>query len=464
MTRKSFRVPFFLRLPHVRRKLLGSVLAQAIETAEGRLPPDFGRDLTFVVYDHTGQRVYVHQRPGQHAVPDPKTALATAELWDVLPGWTVRLVYSDPKGGKYPRDIWVANTLLLVLTGTIAVAGALLAMRYMMRQVELANLKAHFVSNITHELKTPLAAIRLYTETLQQGRIQDPVQEREFLGIIQKESGRLEQLIHNILDFARIDSGQRRYTFEPAAVGDVVRDVVEAYSLPLRAQGFAVRLDIHPRVPEVWMDRAAFKGAILNLLDNAAKYSRERKQIEVRVACTGQGAEADGASGQAGAFGAEGRASAIGVEGRADALGAEGQSDPFGAAETSDAAAAGALDTGTAPDAGAAREVEIRVRDRGIGIQAAETGKIFEAFYRVEKGLDQEVQGAGLGLALVKHVVEAHGGSIGVESSRGEGSAFTIRLPVRERPPAPAPARNGAALGRHVSRLGWKPAAPRRGA
>jgi signal transduction histidine kinase len=189
-----------------------------------------------------------------------------------------------------------------------------------------------------------------------------------------------------------------------------------------------VRLDIDRRTPEVWLDRAAFKGAILNLLDNAAKYSRERKEIEVRVAYIEEGA-VDAAGGRGSALGA-----AVA---------------PNGAAGASDEAAGA---------------VEIRVRDHGIGIQAAETVKIFEAFYRVEKGLEQEVQGAGLGLALVKHVVEAHGGAIGVESSRGEGSEFTIRLPVRERPPAPARARNGAELGRRGARLGWKPVAPRRGA
>ncbi len=371
---------FFLKLPFVREKFLASVLEEAIEAAEGRFSPGFGRDLTFVVHDHRDELVYVHRRPGESFTPKTADYLSEAELWDVLPGWSVRLVYNNPKGPRYQRNIWLSNTLLLLLMGTTAVLGILLSMRFMLRQMELSNLKSHFVSNITHELKTPLAAIRLYTETLQQRRVRDRDQEKKFLGIINKESVRLTHLINNILDFSRIEQGRKRYTYVKTSVGEVVREVVDAYGFQLRNKGFDLRTEIATDVPPVWVDRDALSQAVLNLVDNGVKYSRERKEIEIRVA------HENGASG--------------------------GRSRQNG--------------TGF---------VRISVRDRGMGIPPAEQKKVFEAFYRIEKGLEHDVKGSGLGLAVVKHVVEAHGGDIEVDSRPGVGSRFSIRLPVREHPP-----------------------------
>jgi signal transduction histidine kinase len=371
---------FFLKLPYVREKFLASVVEEAIEAAEGRFSPSFGRDLTFVVHDHRNELVYVHRRPGESFTPERTEYLSTAELWDVLPGWSVRLVYNNPKGPHYQRNIWLSNTLLLVLMGTMAVLGILFSMRFMLRQMELSNLKSHFVSNITHELKTPLAAIRLYTETLQQRRVRDQAQEDKFLGIINKETVRLTHLINNILDFSRIEQGRKRYTYVHASVGDVVREVVDAYAFQLRDKGFDIRTQIQDGLPRVWVDRDAVSQAVLNLVDNSVKYSRHEKEIEIRVA------HENGVSGSVSRHAVDGF-------------------------------------------------VRISVRDRGVGIPAAEQSKVFEAFYRIDKGLEHDVKGSGLGLAVVKHVVEAHGGQIEVDSHPGAGTRFSIRLPVRPDPP-----------------------------
>jgi two-component system phosphate regulon sensor histidine kinase PhoR len=251
--------------------------------------------------------------------------------------------------------------------------------------MELSKLKSHFVSNITHELKTPLAAIRLYTETLQQGRVRDRTESDRFLGIIHKESVRLTQLINNILDFARIEDGRRRYRFEPASVGTVVRDVVDSYSFQLANKGFAIDVEIEDGLPQALVDRDALGQAVLNLLDNAVKYSRDDRQIAVRVA-------------------------------------AEKDPEPEGAGEPA-AQPSGQNGHGA---------ILVQVRDRGIGIPPAEQSRIFDAFYRVEKGLEHDVKGSGLGLAVVKHIVEAHGGTVRVESRARGGSTFTIRLPYRQ--------------------------------
>ncbi len=364
---------FFLDLDYVRERFLATALGSAIDAAAERFSPDFGRDLPFAVYDHTGELVDARARAARSWGGETSAVLAEAELWDVLPGWTVRLYYASPKGPKYQRDIWLSNTLLLVVMGSIAVVGVLLSMHFLLRQMELASLKSHFVSNITHELKTPLAAIHLYTETLEEGRFRDAEQEKQFLGIIRKETVRLTHLINNILDFARIEQGSKRYRFEPVRVGEVVQGVLDSYAYPLHAKGFDVRLQVQPDLSPVWADRDALGQALLNLLDNAVKYSQQHKEVEVSVA------------------------------------GANGQVPPG--------------------------QVTIAVRDHGIGISPREQARVFDAFYRVEKGLEHDVQGSGLGLAVVKHGVEAHGGTVELTSLPGQGSTFTIRLPAGTAPP-----------------------------
>jgi two-component system phosphate regulon sensor histidine kinase PhoR len=321
-----------------------------------------------VVYSHR------HLEPGEvDDKRDPaslcsKRDIAKAELADVLPGWFVGITYTNPSDFTWMRRIVSVQMGLLILAGALVVLGTFLTTRFSLGQMELSRLKSHFVSNITHELKTPLAAIRLYTETLQQGRLRDRAEADRFLGIIHKETVRLTALINGILDFARIEAGQRRYDFKPESVGDVVREVVDTYAYQLRDKGFELEVAIDPDLPPASIDRDAVGQAVLNLLDNAVKYSRERKEVSVAVRHT----------------------------------------------------------NGTSP----VKHVAIEVRDRGIGILGSEQRRIFDAFYRVEKGLEHEVKGSGLGLAVVKQIAEAHGGHVSVESDLGDGSRFTLYLPV----------------------------------
>jgi len=246
--------------------------------------------------------------------------------------------------------------------------------------MELSNMKSHFVSNITHELKTPLAAIRLYIETLLEKRVKDEQQERKFLGIINKESVRLTHLINNILDFSRIEMGRKRYALQATSVESVAREVVEDYAYQLRDKGFEVTLDVEEALPKVQADADALAQALLNLIDNAVKYSVEGKeklvQVSVKGVRSGSGASTAAAS--------------------------------------------------------KVKKVQIAVRDHGVGIPASEHKRIFAEFYRVEKGLEHDVKGSGLGLAVVKHIVESHGGTIEVKSHRGDGTTFLIHLPVQE--------------------------------
>jgi signal transduction histidine kinase len=245
----------------------------------------------------------------------------------------------------------------------VIVAGLVVTYRLVRRETEMARLKSDFVANVSHDLKTPLSVIRMFGETLEMDRVRDEAARREYYRVITRESERLSRLIDNVLDFSRIEGGRRRYERLPTAVEPLVRDVIEAFAYPLTRQGFKVEVHVAPDLPEVPLDAEAIVQALANLVDNAIKYSAERKTLRVEAAL------ADG-------------------------------------------------------------ELALSVADEGIGIAKDEHRRIFEKFYRVGHSETQGRRGSGVGLALVRHVAEAHGGRVIVESVPGEGSRFTIRIPV----------------------------------
>jgi signal transduction histidine kinase len=232
--------------------------------------------------------------------------------------------------------------------------------------MKLTQMKADFVSNVSHELRTPLASIRVLAELLNLGRVNQPDRVREYGAYIESEGRRLTQVINNILDFSRIESGRKLFQFESCDIKGVVDETLEAFTVHLKQNGFTLSYEAPQNaLPKVVLDPDAIALALTNLLDNAIKYSDEMKEIKVSVT----------------------------------------QSDGF---------------------------VAVAVADRGVGIAADEHEKIFEKFYRVSTGLVHDVKGSGLGLSLVKHIVVAHRGKITVRSKPGEGSVFTIQLPVAD--------------------------------
>ena len=224
-------------------------------------------------------------------------------------------------------------------------------------------MKSEFVSNVTHELKTPLSLIRMFGETLDSGIVTEEKKRREFYSIIRKESERLTHLINNVLDFSKIDTGNKDYNFEDTDLVSAIRHSLEAYKFHIRDSGF----EIENKMPEepviASIDKDAISQAFLNLLSNAVKYSEDRKYIYVEVHKEGQ-------------------------------------------------------------------SVSITVKDHGVGIAKEELKKIFDKFYRVPNPMKKHPRGSGLGLTLTMHIIEAHKGKIDVESEPGEGSKFTIRLPL----------------------------------
>jgi signal transduction histidine kinase len=180
-------------------------------------------------------------------------------------------------GRRFARQQFLILGALSLLMG----AGMLLTYRNVSRELALAKLKSDFVSNVSHELRTPLALIRLYAETLELGRISNPGKHQEYYEIIRKESERLTALINNILDFSRIEAGKKEYSFCQTDVGDLVRSTLESYRFEIEHNGFHFEQKIDSNLPPLQVDREAIARSLLNLVNNAVKYSAREKYLGV---------------------------------------------------------------------------------------------------------------------------------------------------------------------------------------
>jgi signal transduction histidine kinase len=251
---------------------------------------------------------------------------------------------------------------LILLAAATGFAGLVSLWRGYRRQARLSEMKSNFVSSVSHELRAPIAAVRLMAESLDSGRIADDVKKKAYFRLIVQECRRLSSLVENVLDFARIDQGRKQYTFEPVDLGALVQQTA-ALMEPYAAEQ-QVRLEVAATAPEAaCCDGEAIKQALVNLLDNAIKHSPAGATVKVEVEV-------------------------------------------------------------------AENLVRLWVEDQGEGIPAAEQARIFELFYRRGSELRRETKGVGIGLSIVKHIAEAHGGRVIVESTVGQGSRFALELPL----------------------------------
>ncbi len=320
------------------------------------------------------------------------------------------------------RNFWFGA--LIVASAIAAFVGWFSAWRAFHRQQELAALKSNFVSSVSHELRAPLASVRLMAESLERGKISEGPKQHEYFGYIVQECCRLSSLIENVLDFSRIEQGRKEYDFEPTDLVALARQTVRL--MGPRAAEREVRLDLEivggePAFAAVQIvaDGKALQQALVNLLDNAIKHSPRGETVMVGLEMK---------SAELGVPKAECVArNAPPVEVRSADPGARNPlpaeirppvSEPRGPSESSSATPPGP-------------RILLWVEDRGEGIPAAEHEKIFERFYRRGSELRRETQGVGIGLSIVKHIIEAHGGCVRVRSEVGQGSRFTIELPLR---------------------------------
>jgi len=173
------------------------------------------------------------------------------------------------------------SLLIVGLALALAVFGSYLFWKNIRRDLITAEMRSQFVASVSHELKTPLASIRMYAETLQLGRLREQEKSENYLGIIVNESQRLDRLLTNVLDFSTIEQGRRIYRFEATSIPGVLEAAARAMDYPLRQKGFHLHLSCDEGVPPARADRDALLQAVLNLLDNAMKYSGEAREIDL---------------------------------------------------------------------------------------------------------------------------------------------------------------------------------------
>jgi two-component sensor histidine kinase len=201
-----------------------------------------------------------------------------------LPGLGMSFASPGPEasGGQgSPQGFYLLSIVLVV---GLTIVGGYLVWRDTRRELQLAELRSQFVSNVSHELKTPLTSIRMFAEALRMKGLADAQRFDEYLDTIVNESERLTRLLNNVLDFSRIETGKRSYRTSPVDLAGIVADAARTMKYPLARQGFDLRLDVPPEAPFVHGDGDAIKQAILNLLANAIKYSGSSREIGLRLA------------------------------------------------------------------------------------------------------------------------------------------------------------------------------------
>jgi len=255
---------------------------------------------------------------------------------------------------------------IFVVIVIVLACGLFFTIQTVNNELYLSRMKSYFMSTVSHEFKSPLTSIRQMAEMLVRGRVPSPEKHQKYYATILQQSERLSHLIDNILDFSKMEEGQKIFRFEKADIIPVVKDIVELFQKHVADHGFHITLTIPEPLPYVVFDREAMEQVVHNLIDNACKYSGESKNIEVQLLPKGS-------------------------------------------------------------------KIVISVRDYGVGIRKEDQDKIFSRFYRAGEELTQTVKGSGIGLTIVKQIVEAHQGEITMESSPGKGSIFNVKLPVSQK-------------------------------
>ena len=268
---------------------------------------------------------------------------------------------------------------LLVRARRSPVSGVSILLEDVSELRRLQQIRAEFVDNLSHELRTPLSTVSLLAETLARDAEAAgdgvPARMRDRIAKIEVETGHLVQMVNELLDLARIEGGGPLVLLDDVDLGRVAADAVERLRLFAERQGIGLVVDVADEVPPVRGDETRLAQVVVNLVHNALKFGRRES--------------ADGT-------------------------------------EDGDRTEAGDVVVAVRP---VGTEVQLSVRDRGVGIPKADQGRIFERFYKVDR-VRVRGGGTGLGLAIARHVVGQHGGRIWVESQEGVGSTFTVALPV----------------------------------
>jgi len=296
--------------------------------------------------------------------------LVTRSAQDTRLPWTLRV--SAATSAEVSELAGRRRRLLLgglALTALLTITGAMFTIRATARELAVAKLESDFVAAVSHEFRTPLTSLRHLTDLLESGAILSEERRQLYYATMARETERLHRMVEGLLDFGRTEAGRREYSFEPADPIQLVESVIEEFQADIATTGRRI---------ESTVGRLPPSGRLVRV-DREAISHAIRNLIDNAVKYSPE-------------------PSPVWVE----------------------------LD-----DSG--KRVSIRVRDQGIGIAAGEQASIFEKFVRGSASRSLNVKGSGIGLAMSRHIVRAHGGDITVNSGVGRGSTFTILLPGVER-------------------------------
>jgi len=290
-----------------------------------------------------------------------KDLTTIVEFSSFFPSHLVKIELKDKNiVTKYiTRRSWIYGIALILLLGGMLL-GISLILRDIRREKRMALLRADFMSNVTHELKTPLTSISMFAESIFHGQAKTESDQKKFSNVIIKESGNLRRMINNILTFSAKEDDKLNYQFKQTDISKLVKSTLEEMSYWLDLHNFYLVTDIQENVMAL-TDSEAFKQALANLINNAIKYSPATKSLDVRLYKQNT-------------------------------------------------------------------KIFLEVKDAGLGIPQDEIPKIFEKFYRVRSKDTEPTSGTGIGLTVTKDIIEAHGGSIQVNSELNKGSMFKITL------------------------------------
>ncbi|HEY2744426.1 MAG TPA: HAMP domain-containing sensor histidine kinase [Polyangia bacterium] len=338
------------------------VLNVSIEYVEHNLFPDVLNTLLgkvpFCVRDEHDRIRY------GEAIGQPGRFLYEKYFPTTLYLWRLQIAPSDAARMVSEERVRRRSEFLLITMMLATILAGIGFLFYATWKEQRANqLKSDFISNVSHELKTPLSLIRMFGELLAMGKLKSPEKGKEYAEIITREAERLSRLIDNVLDFARMERGPVAYEFLPGRLDAVVERSLDVYRHRVEREGFRLSTKIDSDLPLTMLDENAMTLLLLNLLENAVKYGRG----EIAVYLTRQG-----------------------------------------------------------------NRLRLVVGDQGPGIPTEEHRRIFERFYRTRQARGTNVRGSGIGLSLVKHIAEAHGGTVTVDSELGRGAAFIVDIPLVE--------------------------------